>query len=496
MTALASSLLGAAPKDAAWPDATAAKLPRWRGFNLTEKFTLGRGNQRFKEQDFRLISQWGFDFVRLPMDYRLWIVDKDWHRLNEDVLKEIDEAVELGKRYHIHVSINFHRAPGYCVNGRRDPEPFNLWQDEEAQEAFVYHWRAFAKRYKGIPSARLSFNLVNEPGHVTVADYLKAIAPAVRAIKEEDPDRLIISDTIFGVDDKELGDGLKTLGVAFSPHQYWPSQITHYKASWVDRHGTFPPPVWPTPDASGRLYAPTKPGVPHGALLVHGPFAQAAKLRLHLYQVSGSATVVVKADGKPVWTKAFVCGDGEGEWTKVVHAKQWDIYQNIFDKDYTADIPASTREIQVEMTSGDWLILSELGLTVGGDKEVVQKLNSQWGSLPAKLDFVPGKAFTCDREHGSGELWEQRIGVWDSIRRSGVGTMVGEFGVFNKTPHDVALAWLEDNLKLFKKAQLGWALWNFRGGFGILDSGRSDVAYEDIEGHQLDRKMLEMLQRY
>ncbi len=36
-------------------------------------------------------------------------------------------------------------------------------------------------------------------------------------------------------------------------------------------------------------------------------------------------------------------------------------------------------------------------------------------------------------------------------------------------------------------------MWNLRGGFGIADSGRPDVAYEDFEGHKLDRMMLEML---
>lgn len=45
------------------------KLPRWRGFNLLEKFNAR--NDRFVEADFQWIQEWGFDFVRLPMDYRV-----------------------------------------------------------------------------------------------------------------------------------------------------------------------------------------------------------------------------------------------------------------------------------------------------------------------------------------------------------------------------------------------------------------------------------------
>ena len=73
--------------------------------------------------------------------------------------------------------------------------------------------------------------------------------------------------------------------------------------------------------------------------------------------------------------------------------------------------------------------------------------------------------------------------------------MVGEFGAYSPCPHDVALRWMEDMLSNWREAGWGFALWNFRGSFGILDSGRSDVAYEDFHGHKLDRKMLTLLQK-
>ncbi len=71
--------------------------------------------------------------------------------------------------------------------------------------------------------------------------------------------------------------------------------------------------------------------------------------------------------------------------------------------------------------------------------------------------------------------------------------MVGEFGAFNHTPHPVVLRWMGDCLANWKDAGWGWAMWNFRGSFGILDSGRADVVYEDFQGHKLDRKMLDLL---
>ncbi|MCX6922168.1 MAG: glycoside hydrolase, partial [Verrucomicrobia bacterium] len=77
--------------------------------------------------------------------------------------------------------------------------------------------------------------------------------------------------------------------------------------------------------------------------------------------------------------------------------------------------------------------------------------------------------------------------------QKGVGVHVGASGAFNRTPHPVVLAWMRDCLALWKEAGWGWALWNLHGGFGVLDSQRQDVAYENFRGQKLDRRMLDVL---
>ena len=138
----------------------------------------------FLESDFAQIAELGFDFVRLPMSYRCWTPANDWRELKEPVLKEIDAAVDWGRRYGVHVNLNFHRAPGYCVNP--PAEPFDLWKDDEALTACAYHWTHFARRYRGIPSANLSFNLLNEPGNLPDATYIRVVKRLVEAIRAED----------------------------------------------------------------------------------------------------------------------------------------------------------------------------------------------------------------------------------------------------------------------------------------------------------------------
>jgi len=71
-------------------------LPRWRGFNLLDMFTM-RSRGDFPEDDFRWIRDFGFDFVRFPMCYRLWIEDGDDYKIHEPMLEKLDRAVELGR---------------------------------------------------------------------------------------------------------------------------------------------------------------------------------------------------------------------------------------------------------------------------------------------------------------------------------------------------------------------------------------------------------------
>ena len=324
-------------------------LPRWRGFNLLDFFNLNSTGE-VAEDDFRWMAEWGFDFARVPMCYTLWIEDDDPTKFYEPMLEKIDRAVALGDKYGIHVSLNFHRAPGYCVNPGR-VEPFDLWKDQTALDAFCRHWGVFAQRYAGISSQRLSFDLVNEPSAPSAAmtrdDHARVISAAVAAIRAIDPQRRIIIDGVSWGNDP--CPELAGLAVAQSCRAYLPMGISHYRASWVGGEN-FPAPAWP----------------------------------------------------------------------------------------------------------GGW----------------------QWGE-------------SWDRARLA-----QHYQQWAELAAQSIGVHCGEGGAFMHTPHDVFLRWFRDVLEILTSHNIGYSLWNFRGAFGILDSARTDVDYEDWHGHKLDRKLLNLLREF
>jgi endoglucanase len=334
------------------PGAARPRIPLWRGFNLSG-MSPGSRALAFKESDFEWMAGWGFNFARLPLWYWSWSSPKDWMKIDDNALKPVDEAIEMGGRHGVYINLCLHRIPGYCVNGR-EMEPFQLFDSprdsmQRALEAAEHHWRHLAQRYRDIPSSRLSFDLFNEPPFMPdQSRYVEIARALIAAIREASPDRLIVAD---GAD---IGQtpvmGLADEGIVQSTRGYLPKMVSHYTARWVppNEFESLERPTWPMADRNGV-----------------------------------------------VW----------------------------------------------------------------------------------------------NREKLRAEL----ITKWKPLTDRGVPVHVGEWGCHNRTPHEACLGWMTDLIALWKESGWGWAMWNLRGDFGIIDSGRADVAYEDFKGHKLDRKMLELL---
>ena len=75
---------------------------RWRGFNLLGMFrcpTIGlkpdpRVDEHFVEWEFQALRDWGFNFARLPLDYRILIGEDNWLELDEREMMHLDNALD------------------------------------------------------------------------------------------------------------------------------------------------------------------------------------------------------------------------------------------------------------------------------------------------------------------------------------------------------------------------------------------------------------------
>jgi endoglucanase len=271
-------ITGAALSSGAAPDFFLAppknKLPRWRGFNLLDFFLPepSWAVNTTTEDHLKWMRDWGFDFIRLPVAYPTYlkidrsrnITPEEVYHIDEQRIAAIDKVIQMALKHDIHVSLNLHRAPGYCINAGFH-EPFNLWKDEAAQKAFYYHWDMWAKLYKNVSAKKISFDLLNEPGmkedmndqHGRVSTipgalYRKIAKNAADVIHKHTPDRLVIAD---GNDaGNSATPDLVGIPVQQSCRGYYPSAISHYKAPWANPNPEqMPLPQWPAKENNQEI---------------------------------------------------------------------------------------------------------------------------------------------------------------------------------------------------------------------------------------------------
>ena len=242
------------------------KLPRWRGFNLLDYFSPHRKNNRgvTTDEEFKWIADWGFDFVRIPMAYPRYIkfdpskdiTPEDVLNFDEKAVDQVEALVDKANKYNLHVSLDLHRAPGFCVNAGFN-EPYNLWEHKEAQEAFYFHWNMWAKRFAGKSRDQISFDLVNEPctredmndqyserGAIPGEVYRDVALNCLKTIRTHNSNRMVVADgNNVGA---EVIPEIFDLDIGQSCRGYFPHYISHYRAPWVFKNpDDAPDVVWP-----------------------------------------------------------------------------------------------------------------------------------------------------------------------------------------------------------------------------------------------------------
>jgi aryl-phospho-beta-D-glucosidase BglC (GH1 family) len=464
-----------------------------KGFNLLGKYDVNWSNSGFQEEEFIIVKDLGFNFVRLPLDYRTYTQSGNWNIFLEDEIAEIDKAVEWGKKYGIHVCICLHRAPGYCVNSSELPanQNLDLWTNNSAQEAFVNHWAYFANRYKDVPYNELSFNLVNEPRDMDEATYVNVMQKAINKIQSINPDRVIFVDGL-NYSRKTMLSLMGAKNIIQAIHVYDPFTLTHYKASWVEGSDTWPVPFWPMTDISQYLYGPWQSNY-HTSLVLEGNFLKDTQITINVQQVSVRSTLQMKLDDSEIFSKLFICSADPGEdWTRII-LTQWG-YQNISGKDYTTILPSAGNRLTITNTDGDWMTFNKISIRSGVDEVVIIPANTAWGSKQDTYKItVEGKI--TDKDGNPALALNPLDNNLKSAKSEGIPIMIQEFGVYNKTPHNVTLSYLSDVVSVLNKNNVGYAMWNMIGSMGIISSGRTDCTYEQYRGKQLDREMTTILQR-
>jgi endoglucanase len=198
------------------------------------------------EDDVRFIAAAGFNTIRVPLDYRMFVTGEADPKFEGIGYRLIDRLVGWAKMAGVRVILDLHAAPGGQVGASHDGGsgfPL-LFYSNAHQNLTVRLWRTLAQRYRDEPTV-LGYDLLNEPiapHHDT--KYLEPrlqplLVRIAKAVREVAPHQVIfIEGSRWGTSWHPLGPPFAE-NLVYTYHSYWASprrNTIQPQLNFRDRH--------------------------------------------------------------------------------------------------------------------------------------------------------------------------------------------------------------------------------------------------------------------
>lgn len=186
------------------------------------------------EEDIKKITDWGFDHIRLPVDYD--VIETEIGDNKEEGYVHIDDCIDWCKKYRLNIVLDLHKSFGYMFDKAVIPDPDKFFTDENLQDRFYRLWEKLVNRY-GKNKDCLAFELLNEvvnPDHAETWNRISS--KAIEIIRKVEPSIKIVIGGVqhSSVASISLLDPPADENIIYTFHCYEPLCFTHQKAHWVE----------------------------------------------------------------------------------------------------------------------------------------------------------------------------------------------------------------------------------------------------------------------
>ena len=186
------------------------------------------------EGDIRSIAEYGFDHVRVPVDYM--VLEEEDGTLIESGFKHLEDCRKWCEKYGLKMIIDLHEAYGYTFDPMKKTDKKKFFYDADLQARFLNLWKEIATRFADYTD-HVAFEPLNEvvPADVAEAwnDLLGRYIALIRSIA---PKAYIVvggvcynSVTTVAQINVPIDDH-----IVYNFHCYEPMIFTHQGAHWIE----------------------------------------------------------------------------------------------------------------------------------------------------------------------------------------------------------------------------------------------------------------------
>ncbi|MDP2301383.1 MAG: glycoside hydrolase family 5 protein [Ignavibacteria bacterium] len=221
------------------------------GEDEARKFWNAFYDEYITHEDIKFIKAAGFNSIRLPFNYKLFVNPNDHLKIEGKGFELIDRCVKWCKEKNLYVIFDMHGAPGGQTGDNIDDSygyPF-LYEDEDAQQTTILIWKKIAEIYKDEPIV-IGYDLLNEPiAHYFDKDKLNPLLVPLfkkitKSIREVDNNHIIFFggaqwNSNFSVFAEPFDDK-----AVYTFHKYWTDTTQSVIQEYVDYSNKYNVPLW------------------------------------------------------------------------------------------------------------------------------------------------------------------------------------------------------------------------------------------------------------
>ncbi len=202
-------------------------------FSQNKDFSDQFIDQFITNEDIKMISEWGFNLIRLSVDYNYLEDGSASFKNNQRKINKIDRIIQWAGNYNIHVILDFHNVPGFTFEWNLLNKN-DIWDKNSLnRKMFLDFWEFFSEHYKDYDN--IIYELLNEPAAPDNNDWMKLAEETIHVIRINDPHHFIVVEsnnwgkTETFTELKKFEDNK----IIYSFHFYEPLLITHQLAPWT-----------------------------------------------------------------------------------------------------------------------------------------------------------------------------------------------------------------------------------------------------------------------
>lgn len=225
------------------------------GEEKTEEFYRTYRKNMITKKDIDSLKAWGFNSIRLPMHYNLFILPSEnavLHGKNKFIstgFQLTDSLLKWCRENRIYLILDLHAAPG----GQGKDKPIadvdttkpNLWQNENNRLKTIALWGEIARRYSKEEWIG-GYDLINETnwkmdGNIPLKDLYLAISKEIR--KHDRKHIIFVEGNQFANDFTGLTPPWDN-NMVYSFHRYWNANTKETITKYLSLRDNFNIPLW------------------------------------------------------------------------------------------------------------------------------------------------------------------------------------------------------------------------------------------------------------